>query len=101
VAPLHVAIRAATGDADVARLLEHDQQSRYATQREIVAILAGKPGFNAEMSEERAADIVYGLLSEAVYLLFCVDRAWRPENWAEWVVATLSSQLFPSPSDER
>ena len=32
--------RAATGDADVAALLERNQQSRYASQRRIVAILA-------------------------------------------------------------
>ena len=95
VAPLHVAIRAATGDADVARLLEQDQQSRYATQRQFVLILAEKPGFNAEMGEERASDLVYGLLSEAVYLLFCGDRGWAVESWADWVAATLSSQLFP------
>ena len=98
VAPLHVAIRAATGDAEVASLLERDQQSRYATQRQFVAILAGKPGFNMELGEERATDIVYGLLSEAVYLLFCVDRGWQVEEWTAWVAATLSSQLFPTPS---
>ncbi len=98
VAPLHVAIRAATGDADVARLLEHDQQSRYATQRQFVAILADKPGFNAELGEERAADIVYGVLSEALYLHFCVDRGWSVEDWTAWVATTLSSQLFPTPS---
>lgn len=100
VAPLHVTIRAATGDADVARLLEHDQQSRYATQRQCVAILADKPGFNAELGEERAADIVYGLLSEAVFLLFCGDRGWSVEDWTTWVTATLTSQLFPTLSGE-
>ncbi len=98
VAPLHVAIRAATGDADVARLLERDQQSRYATQRQIVAIFSSKLGFNTELGEEQASDIVYGLLSEAVYLLFCVDRGWSPEDWSAWVAVTLSSQLFPTPS---
>ena len=95
VAPLHAAIRAATGDADVARLLERDQRSRYTTLRHFVAILAAKPGFNAQMGEERAADIVYGLLSEAVYLLFCGDRGWPVADWTTWVIATLSSQLFP------
>lgn len=98
VAPLHVAVRAATGDADVARLLEQDQRRRYATQRQFVTILAAKPGFNTEMGEERAADLVYGLLSEAVYLLFCVDRGWTVEEWTAWVAATLASQLFPQPA---
>jgi AcrR family transcriptional regulator len=101
VAPLHVAIRAATGDAEVASLLQHDQQSRYATQRQFVAILAEKPGFNEELGEERVADIVYGVLSEAVYLLVCGDRGWSVDDWSAWVAATLSSQLFPTPSGGR
>ena len=96
VAPLHVAIRAATGDADVARLLEQDQHNRYASQRQLVSILADKPGFDEEMGEERAADIVYGLLSEAGYLLFCADRGWTAEEWTAWVAATLANQLFPT-----
>jgi AcrR family transcriptional regulator len=100
VAPLHVAIRAATGDAEVASLLERDQQSRYATQRQFVTILSGKQGFNAALGEERATDVVYGLLSEAVYLLLCGDRGWSTQDWTAWVAATLSSQLFPRPSGE-
>ncbi len=98
VAPLHVAIRAATGDADVASLLERDQRSRFATQRAFVTILAAKPGFNQALGEERAADLVYGLLSEAVYLLFCADRGWTVEAWTDWVAATLGGQLFPTPA---
>ena len=62
-----------------------------------MAILADKPGFNAEPGEERAADLVYGLLREAVYLLFCGDRGWPLEAWTALVTATLSSQLFPRP----
>jgi len=95
VVPVHVAIRAATGDADVARLLAEDQRRRYETQRQFVAILAEKQGFNADLGEERATDLVYGLVSEAVYLLFCGDRGWEVSAWTDWVSATLSSQLFP------
>ena len=95
VAPLHAAVRAATGDADVANLLECDQQRRYVTEAQLVSILAGKPGFNQQMGEARSADVVYGLLSEASYLLFCFERGWTVDEWMEWVSQTLSSQLFP------
>jgi AcrR family transcriptional regulator len=100
VAPLHVAMRAATGDAEVAKLFATDQQNRYAVQREVVAILAKKPGFDVTLDEDRAADIVYGLLSEAVFVLLCGDRGWTIEDWTTWVTATLSSQLFPTTSTE-
>lgn len=95
VAPLHAAIRAATGDAEVATLLTNDQQRRYDTERQFVSILASKVGFNRQLGEERSADILYGLLSEASYLLFCTDRGWTRDEWATWVATTLSSQLFP------
>jgi AcrR family transcriptional regulator len=97
VAPLHAAIRAATGDAEVAAFLERDQRRRYVTERELVSLLADKSGFNRRMGEARATDVVYGLLSEAVYLLFCVDRGWSVGEWESWVADTLSSQLFPDP----
>lgn len=97
VAPLHAVIRAATGEAEVARLLDQDQRSRYTTLRQFVAIVAEKSGFNTGLGEERAADVVYGMLSEAVYLLFCVDRGWTVDEWATWSAATLSIQLFPAP----
>ena len=54
-----------------------------------------KPGFTRQLEEVRAADIVYGLLSEELYLLFCGERGWTAEEWLAWVTATLSGQLFP------
>lgn len=95
VAPLYTTMRAATGDADVAALLERGQQRRYLTERQLVAFLAHKPGFNPHLGEVRAADIVYGLLSEDLYLLLCGERGWTAEEWLAWVTAALSSQLFP------
>jgi AcrR family transcriptional regulator len=95
VAPLLAAIRAAAGDADVAGLLERNQQSRYATMHQFVAILAEKPGFNQALGEERAADILDALTRDELYLLLCVTRGWTVEEWTAWVTATLANQLFP------
>lgn len=52
-------------------------------------------GFNEQLSDAQAANIVYGLLSEAVYLLLCVDRGWTVGEWGQWVARALASQLFP------
>ncbi len=98
VAPLLAAIRAAAGDADVAGLLERNQQSRYATMRQFVTILAEKPGFNQALGEERAADIIDALTRDELYLLLCVTRGWTVEEWTAWVSATLANQLFPTSS---
>ena len=50
-------------------------------------------GFNMELGEERATNIVYGILREAVYLLFWVERDWRIEDGTAWVAATCRTTL--------
>jgi hypothetical protein len=49
-------------------------------QRQFVAVLAAKSGFKMELGEERATNSVYGILRDAVYLPFCVERDWRVED---------------------
>lgn len=52
-----------------------------------------KPGARDGVTAERAADLLYGLLSPALYLIFVRDRAWSPEEWEDWGYETLGSQL--------
>ncbi|MFF4779153.1 TetR/AcrR family transcriptional regulator, partial [Microtetraspora fusca] len=53
----------------------------------------GKPGARAEVSVEEAADLLYGLLSPELYLLFVRERGWTRERWEQWVGDTLRAQL--------
>ncbi|MGW1998181.1 hypothetical protein ACWCPW_49740, partial [Embleya sp. NPDC001921] len=39
------------------------------------------------------ADLLYGLLSPELYLIFVRDRGWSPDAWEEWARATLTTQL--------
>ncbi|MFF3665875.1 TetR/AcrR family transcriptional regulator [Microtetraspora malaysiensis] len=84
---------ACASDPEVAALWPHDVDPRYVVQQGAAKALAGKPGARAEMSVEEAADLLYGLLSPELYLLFVRERGWTRERWERWAGDTLCAQL--------
>lgn len=94
VAPIGRVLEAAVAsDPEVAALWSHDVDPRYVVQQGAAKALVGKPGAQAEMSVEEAADLLYGLLSPELYLLFVQERGWSRERWERWVGETLRAQL--------
>ncbi|MDP9867599.1 MULTISPECIES: TetR/AcrR family transcriptional regulator [Streptosporangium] len=94
VAPIgRVLEGASASDPEVAALWPHDVDPRYVVQRGAAEALVGKPGARAEMSVEEAADLLYGLLSPELYLLFVRERGWPRERWERWAGETLRAQL--------
>lgn len=84
---------ACASDPEVAALWPHDVDPRYVVQQGAAKALVGKPGARAEVSAEEATDLLYGLLSPELYLLFVHERGWSRERWERWVYQTLRSQL--------
>ncbi|GAA4231344.1 AcrR family transcriptional regulator [Streptosporangium album] len=84
---------ASASDPEVAALWPHDVDPRYLVQQGAAKALVGKPGARAEVSVEEAADLLYGLLSPELYLLFVRERGWSSERWEQWVGQTLRAQL--------
>jgi AcrR family transcriptional regulator len=94
VAPIGRVVKAAVAsDPEVADLWPHDVDPRYVVQQGAAKALVGKPGARAEVSVEEAADLLYGLLSPELYLLFVRERSWPPERWERWASQTLHAQL--------
>ena len=50
-------------------------------------------GARAGLSAGHAADLLFGLLSPELYLIFVRDRGWTPEAWERWAHETLTAQL--------
>ncbi|MBB6347144.1 helix-turn-helix domain-containing protein [Nonomuraea muscovyensis] len=84
---------ACASDPEVAALWPHDVDPRYVVQQEAARALVAKPGARAEMPVEEAADLLYGLLSPELYLLFVQERGWPRERWERWARRTLRAQL--------
>ncbi|MFI6990500.1 TetR/AcrR family transcriptional regulator [Nonomuraea wenchangensis] len=84
---------AVASDPEVAALWPHDVNPRHVVQQRAAQALVGKPGARPEMTVEEAADLLYGLLSPELYLLFVRERGWPRERWERWTLQTLHAQL--------
>ncbi|MEV3987226.1 helix-turn-helix domain-containing protein [Nonomuraea sp. NPDC049758] len=94
VAPIGKVLEAAAaGDPEVAALWPDDVDPRYVVQQEAAKALVAKPGARAGVSAQEAADLLYGLLSPELYLLFVHVRGWSRERWEQWAFRTLHAQL--------
>lgn len=93
-APISAVLQAAaTTDPEVLALWPGEGDMRYTVQSTAAASLMTKAGARRDVSTEHAADLLYGLLSPELYLLFVRERRWSPEQWQQWVLDTLIAQL--------
>jgi hypothetical protein len=72
---------------------QYESDPRLEVQTTAARSLMAKPGARTDVSAEHAADVLFGLLSPEVYLLFVRDRGWTPERWEQWAYNTLHTQL--------
>jgi AcrR family transcriptional regulator len=66
---------------------------RYRGHLAAAEALVTKTGARAGITAERAADLLYGLLSPSLYLTFVRDRDWSSTEWEDWAYQTLRTQL--------
>ncbi|MEU8327672.1 TetR/AcrR family transcriptional regulator [Micromonospora sp. NPDC048839] len=94
VAPIMDVLRAAGAqDPSLAGMWQQDTDPRLEVQTAAARSLIAKPGATADLTVEHAADLLYGLLSPQLYLLFIRDRGWTPDRWEQWVYDTLHAQV--------
>ncbi|MCX0244808.1 TetR/AcrR family transcriptional regulator [Streptomyces drozdowiczii] len=94
VAPIMPVIAAASAtDPEIAAEWTSDPDPRYVVQRAAAEELVRKPGMLPGIDADRAADLLYGLLSPELYLILVRDRGWTPDAWEEWARTTLTAQL--------
>jgi AcrR family transcriptional regulator len=98
VAPIMSLITtAAATDPEIAAQWPDGPDPRYTVQYAAAEALAGKPDARPGVSVEMAADVLFGLLSPQLYLIFVRDRDWSPDTWEEWARTALTSQLCADP----
>jgi len=97
VAPLwEVARNAAPADPDIAAQVQHYKTLTLQAHRYFVTVLAANGRLRDGLDPQRAADIVFGLLSHELYRLLVIEQGWAPEDWERWVADTLAAQLLPA-----
>ncbi|WP_328901103.1 TetR/AcrR family transcriptional regulator [Streptomyces sp. NBC_00441] len=94
VAPIVPVIAAASAtDTEIAAQWPAGPDPRYVVQHAAAEALTRKPDALPGVDAERAADLLYGLLSPELYLILVRDRGWTPDAWEEWARTTLTAQL--------
>ncbi|MEW5627382.1 helix-turn-helix domain-containing protein [Streptomyces hydrogenans] len=94
VAPIMPLIAAAAAtDPEIAAQWSAGPDPRYTVQHAAAKALTSKPDARPDVDTDRAADLLYGLLSPELYLVFVRDRGWSPESWEEWARAALTAHL--------
>lgn len=84
---------AVASDAEIAQLWPDGERPRLQVHTTVAEAMVTKPGARAGITAETAADILFALLSPALYLLFVQERGWPPERWQQWTFDTLRAQL--------
>jgi AcrR family transcriptional regulator len=97
VAPIMSLIAAAAAtDPEIAAQWPDGPDPRYTVHYAAAEALVGKPDARPGISVEMAADLLFGLLSPELYLIFVRDRGWSPDLWEEWARTALTCQLGDS-----
>ncbi|WP_433756417.1 TetR/AcrR family transcriptional regulator [Nocardia sp. CA-135398] len=84
---------AAAIEPELDELRQQGLEQRYLVQETAARAMLGKPEAVTNMTVDRAADILFGVLSPELYLLFVRDRSWSARQWEQWACVTLSVQL--------
>ena len=92
-APL-VPVMVTSPDEEVRRAFEYRQQGRYEGYRQVVQALARAGNIHPELDEGKATDLLYGVLSPELHGILCASRGWTPEDFAQWALTTLQTQLL-------
>jgi hypothetical protein len=94
VAPVLEVLRtAATVEPEIAELRPREKDPRYVVHAAAAEALVGKPGAAPDLTASQVADVLFGLLSPELYLVFVRDRGWQAEVWEDWAFTTLRAQL--------
>jgi AcrR family transcriptional regulator len=95
LAPLLKVVRDAAGaDPEMAAQWQAIQQQRLSDYRVFAQVLADKDALRPGLGTAHATDIIFGLTSPELYLLFTAERGWAPSQWEQWVNRTLTATIL-------
>jgi AcrR family transcriptional regulator len=97
-APIYDVVRGASADPEVGALLQANRQGRRDDQRRLVEIVRDGGHLRPDLDLDTAADVLYGLLNEEVFLLLTQDCGWDVERFRAWITPAVAHQLLVPPT---
>ena len=93
--PLYVvASGTAASDPEVAEVVDRHERWRVEGYRAMLEVLRAKSGLRADVTPERANDLLLLYAGMDVYHALVGVAGWSHDEWAAWTSATLAHQLF-------
>jgi len=84
-----MAVTASANDADLAAQERVNREQTLAAHRVLAEHLAERGALRADLTVERAGEILYALVSLELYVLFTTELGWSAQRWEEWVLDTV------------
>jgi len=93
--PLYVvASGSATGDPEVAAVVDRHERWRVEGYRDMLEVLRAKGPLRAGLSPQRANDLLLLYVGMDVYHSLVEVQGWPHDEWVTWTRSTLADQLF-------
>jgi hypothetical protein len=84
----------------VAALLAASQRARRSDQRRLAELLAQAGHLSSRLDVDAAADVLYGLVNEEVFLLLTTDCGQGRQRFEDWLNSLLHHELVDPVADE-
>jgi TetR/AcrR family transcriptional regulator, regulator of autoinduction and epiphytic fitness len=85
---------AAAADPEIAPLLRDKERFRYQDQSRVARSLRRQTQLRPGLSARKAADILWALASERIYLALVKERGWSVEQYEAWLIDQLAAALL-------
>jgi len=93
--PLYVvASGSATGDREVAAVVDRHERWRVEGYRDMLEVLRAKAPLRDDLSPKRANDLLLLYAGMDVYHSLVEVQGWSHDDWVTWTRSTLADQLF-------
>ena len=96
-APVYDVVCHAAGEPDIGALFTATRAARRRDQQTLVTSLAAAGHLRPGLDVDTAADAVYALVNEEVYLLLVTDCGWDLDRFERWLADALRHQLLDPP----
>ena len=99
-APIYDVVRRAAAEPEVAALLAESRRARRSDQRRLAELLAQAGHLRPGLDVDAAADVLYGLVNEEVFLLLTADCGWSRQRFEDWLATLLRHELVEPVADD-
>jgi TetR/AcrR family transcriptional regulator, regulator of autoinduction and epiphytic fitness len=85
---------AAGSDPEIAAVYRQRQQARYADQRRVAELLAGRGALRAGLAADRATDVIWAIANPRTQHALTAERHWTAAEYEAWLADLLATALL-------